>query len=112
MTDYPMIDDMMPKTLGQLAGFEVDIRCPKCRRVAPIDPKKMVNASGRSLDHRMPVLNFLSRLKCAEKACGATPNALHLKSRTPAGFGIPPSPWRHWTMDSQGHWTFHGEQDE
>jgi hypothetical protein len=112
MTDYPMINYMMPKTVGQLAGNEVELRCPKCRRIAQIDPRKMVSSGGRSLDYHMPVLKFLARLKCTEKAYGVKPTRLHLKSRTPAGFGAPVSPWRHWTMDAQGNWTFHGEQDE
>lgn len=99
--------------VGELAGFTVEIRCPKCLRIATIEPKTLTSSAGRSLDYHMPLPMFLKRLKCTESACGAAPDALHLKARTPAGlFGTPASPWRHWTMDRRGDWTFHGEQDE
>jgi hypothetical protein len=113
MADYPLINRVMPKTVGELAGFEIEIRCPKCGRVASIEPKRLTSAAGRALNHLMALPKFLTRLKCTASACGAKPDALHARSRTPSGgFGIPASPWRHWTMDRRGNWTFHGEQDE
>jgi hypothetical protein len=101
MPIFPMINHSMPETVGDLAGFTVEIRCPSVR-VAEIDPKKMASGGGRALDHRMPLPQFLARPKCTKSACGAKPDTLHLKSRTPAGFGTRPSPWRHWTMDRRG----------
>jgi hypothetical protein len=113
MPDRPLINHVMPTVVGELAGFKVEIRCPKCTRVAEIDPKKMSSAGGRALDHRMPLPQFLARLKCTERACGAKPYQLHVRARTPPpGPGEPPSPWRHWTMDRRGNWTFNGEQGE
>jgi len=86
----------MPKTVGELRGYAVEIRCRRCGHVAPVEPEKMTTKDGRAIDRNMPLANFLAKLTCAEKACGAKPEHLYASARTPGAPGDASRPLHHW----------------
>jgi hypothetical protein len=59
----------------------------------------------------MPLTNFLAKLTCAEKACGAKPEHLYASARTPGAPGDASRPLHHWAMSARGHWTYLGTPD-
>jgi hypothetical protein len=104
MPDRPFIPEAMPKTVGDLRGFTVEIRCRRCGRVAPIAPEKLTAAGGRAIARSLPLPQLLARLRCTAKACGERPIQLHVSARLPAQVGTP-GPLHRWVMDTHGRWT-------
>jgi hypothetical protein len=107
-----MSDESLPTTAGELRGFDVEIRCRRCGRVAPIDLAKLSTRQGRALDRGMPLTQFLRRLVCTAKACGEKPEHLHIKLRIPTRPGAEPNPVLHWMMDRYGRWHWRGEDSD
>jgi hypothetical protein len=105
-------EETLPRTVGELHGFQVEIRCRRCGRVAPIDPEKMVTKGSRAIARSMPLTRFLEALTCAEKACREKPIHLHLKTRIPVGPDREGGPILTWMMDRLGRWQWQGERGE
>ena len=101
-------EENLPRTVGELRGFTVEIHCRRCGRHAPIDPDKMSTKSGRAIPRSMLLTQLLAALTCTEKACGEKPIHLHLKTRLPAP-GLSPGPMLTWMMDRYGRWQWLGE---
>jgi len=106
--------ETLPRTVGELHGFAVEIRCQRCGRVAPIEPEKMNTRAGRAIDRHMPLPKFLGALTCTAKACGEKPVHLHIKAAIPPapGAGTRGRPMLRWMMDRFGRWQFCGEDGE
>lgn len=89
-----------PERVRNLDGLDVQVRCPHCGRVAPIDVARL------RINQGMRLPEFLAKLQCNEtrdhRRCGGKPDRLEVRYR-PAG--DPDAPIRLFVMDLAGEWT-------
>jgi hypothetical protein len=101
MSRTPALGDF-PKRVGDLVGlFELRIRCPRCGRLARLNPD--------SANHRLALTDLLAKLQCNEsrdhRKCGGRPEALEIRYTPPGTPHVPHPSTRVWLMDRAGDWT-------
>jgi hypothetical protein len=97
-----LLGDALPKTVEDLAGFELMSHCDRCGRLHRVHP------GPHDLHPRMRLVDMIGTLLCRARrdgrACGGRPRRLVLARE---GHAVPGS-YHHlseqWTLDATGHW--------